>query len=460
MGKFTKIICSFTLFCAVVFTTGMASATCRGPITLNNEKNGGTGIITAYVNDSNYNLYSDSGCYNKLSEPTKANASFLGYYHVSDNYIGYTSCTQTDFKWVSNSGPCPIAGTYYARFDCNTGYGLNNDSQCTANCANITVYVAGTNYDDFSDGHEEYVLSKWYDQDTLYDGWYCEQPMGNQPLNVGTKPNATFIGFYDTSHPDEKCMELNANGTFKNWLTPVHSGLGCQFTGSTSSSGLVAYYQCTNGDIVPYDEDCPACLKITLDLNDGSGNKNYIYKLSDNDIDRFSDSNCKNQITKAPVPENENFQGYYTADGKALCIAKSGTWKTIKTCTPTTDTTLYAQYSGVTCAAGTYLPRDATTCNTCRVGFYCVGGTFQQDPNNDQGLKSCDNGEYNPKTGSTSKDACIKCPNTYQGQNISANSRTYAQSILDCFFSPGDKTFSDETGTYKFKSGMSCPYVQ
>ena len=44
------------------------------------------------------------------------------------------------------------------------------------------------------------------------------------------------------------------------------------------------------------------------------------------------------------------------------------------------------ELAGYTCASGTYLPKNTTTCAACPNGYTCGGGTYSLDVNNDQGI--------------------------------------------------------------------------
>ncbi|MBQ2592470.1 MAG: hypothetical protein II567_04220, partial [Candidatus Riflebacteria bacterium] len=59
----------------------------------------------------------------------------------------------------------------------------------------------------------------------------------------------------------------------------------------------------------------------------------------------------------------------------------------------------------ITCAAGKYLPKNATSCATCPANNYCVGGTFNFNASSNQGITACPSGKKSSE-GSTSSSNC------------------------------------------------------
>ena len=60
----------------------------------------------------------------------------------------------------------------------------------------------------------------------------------------------------------------------------------------------------------------------------------------------------------------------------------------------------------ITCPAGTYLPKNKTSCATCLSKYYCVGGIFKKNTTKDQGLNPCPDGYKNSDAGSSKINQC------------------------------------------------------
>lgn len=58
------------------------------------------------------------------------------------------------------------------------------------------------------------------------------------------------------------------------------------------------------------------------------------------------------------------------------------------------------------CDPGYYLPAGATTCATCTAGNYCLGGGWEYDARQDQGLSPCPTGYGNGGTGLSAQNQC------------------------------------------------------
>ena len=60
----------------------------------------------------------------------------------------------------------------------------------------------------------------------------------------------------------------------------------------------------------------------------------------------------------------------------------------------------------IQCAAGTYVYKKSVTCTSCPIGSYCAGGTFSRDDSADQGITACDSATPYSMPGSSSSSDC------------------------------------------------------
>ena len=70
----------------------------------------------------------------------------------------------------------------------------------------------------------------------------------------------------------------------------------------------------------------------------------------------------------------------------------------------TIDGVLQCVPAGVNCPAGTYLPRNSTSCSTCPGNSYCSGGTYDAPESTDQGIVACAHGLKAPRGARSAKD--------------------------------------------------------
>ena len=88
---------------------------------------------------------------------------------------------------------------------------------------------------------------------------------------------------------------------------------------------------------------------------------------------------------------------------------------------PAGSTNAGACYASVTCPAGQYLPMGQLTCAPCTNGNYCLGGTFNSNVVADQGLTACDSATPMSPTGATSAAACSSGVNCAAGTYLPAD---------------------------------------
>lgn len=101
--------------------------------------------------------------------------------------------------------------------------------------------------------------------------------------------------------------------------------------------------------------------------------------------------------------------------------------------------------NSITCAAGTYLPANKTTCATCTASNYCIGGTFNKK-SVDQGISPCPDCYKNSAAGSKTKKECYA--------NVGVNK--YVKEKTKCPISCG--TGYEKKPAYKvyYESTSSC----
>lgn len=152
---------------------------------------------------------------------------------------------------------------------------------------------------------------------------------------------------------------------------------------------------------------------------------------------------CPGGIFQVPN-EKKLRQGVHDYEDVRAGSTWSSNWKIVPRTlyrSPSTDDGIYLCPSGTVansnhtkcqsgntyCAAGKYLPKNATTCSSCKDRYYCPGGSFPK-ASYDQGLKTCPSGQKpdalqkscikDTSTSSSSSNGSIKC---YAGQYLPAN---------------------------------------
>lgn len=180
----------------------------------------------------------------------------------------------------------------------------------------------------------------------------------------GTAPSASNNALYDSYFfPAANTCTLPTGYTFDGWLI---SG-----TNTKVSSSFKWTY---NENKTFTAQSVPNVYTVTYSCGEGSGNAPTTNTSATYDA---SFTPATNTCTKTG----------YTFDGWAI----SGTndiESTAFTWDYTEDKTLTAQWalSSYTCQSGKYLPANGTSCTNCASGYTCSGGTFNFDPDEDQGL--------------------------------------------------------------------------
>ena len=99
----------------------------------------------------------------------------------------------------------------------------------------------------------------------------------------------------------------------------------------------------------------------------------------------------------------------------------------------------------ITCQAGTYLPKNKTSCATCLSKYYCVGGIFKKNTTKDQGLTPCPGTYKDGGTGLKNVSSCaLKVKAGYQVPKAK-------QGAVKC-----SKTYHSTARTIKYGDIYNC----
>ena len=105
---------------------------------------------------------------------------------------------------------------------------------------------------------------------------------------------------------------------------------------------------------------------------------------------------------------------------------------------PTGATSASACSAGVNCAAGTYLPADASECVACPAGSWCGGGIFGFNANAAQGITQCDSETPESPANSTSANDCYTTITCAAGQYLPSGETTCADCTVGNYCAGGD----------------------
>ena len=197
---------------------------------------------------------------------------------------------------------------------------------------------------------------------------------------TGYKPNGQAL----VSVTDSVWVSHNGSGSGSLSNCTTYCASACALDTVKSSdfrAPLYGYIVCDQGTYLPGNTDTCTTCPTGYYCNGGA----FLESANDQGLS----SNCA--------------AGYYKSGNSCVaCGANSSTVDNNESSTCACDTgyttsngesTSTTGCSMLTCAAGTYLPANATTCASCPVGYYCTGGTVDVVNNSsDQGLTgSCAN---------------------------------------------------------------------
>ena len=174
---------------------------------------------------------------------------------------------------------------------------------------------------------------------------------------------------------------------------------------------------------VGFDEDndqgiekCPASRPLS-----------YYYSQSSDNCNAYVDCNAGTYFPAGTLDRSCKtcLSGYYCPHGTYQYNATSN--QGLTQCPGATPNSLpgatsqSACFSG-TCAAGTYLPKGATVCATCPVGYWCGGGNYTFSDQIDQGAVQCDSATPFSEAGSDESTDCSAQIACIMGTYLPANS--------------------------------------
>ncbi|MDE5615258.1 MAG: hypothetical protein K2I81_00280, partial [Alphaproteobacteria bacterium] len=330
-------------------STATSSYTCSAncnTVTLNATTNGGTANTTVYKRTGSTTWYSNNTCstsITSITKPTKSNATYAGHYNTSSN-SGGTQCV-TSAGALSTSTSCNVTGatTFYARYNCNTGYtasGTTIAGACAASCIAVTL----NNTQNGGTGGTT-TLYKRVGSTTIYSDSACSTAL---TLVKPTKTNATYAGHYNTTALSGGTQCVTSSGTWSSGFNP------------TSATTCYARYNCNTGwtaSGTTIAGTCGAtCNAITFNAtqNGGSGTATTLYKKSGSTT-WYSNNTCSTTITalsSRPTKTNATYAGHYNttaASGGTQCVTAAGALSTSTSCNVTGATTFYPQF---TCNTG------------------------------------------------------------------------------------------------------------
>lgn len=371
-------------------STGTSSYTCSAncnAVTLNATTNGGSANTTVYKRTGSTTWYSNNTCstsITSITKPTKTNATYAGHYNTSSN-SGGTQCV-TAAGALSTSTSCNVTGskTFYARYNCNTGYtasGTTIAGTCAANCIAVTL----NNTQNGGTGGTA-TLYKRVGSTTIYSDNTCSTAL---TLSKPTKTNATYAGHYNTTATSGGTQCVTSAGAWNSSFNP---------TGATT---CYARYNCNTGWTASGTTIAGACgatcnaITMNATQNGGSGTATTLYKKSGSTT-WYSNNTCSTTITtlsSRPTKTNAAYAGHYTttaASGGTQCVTAAGALSTSTLCNVTGATTFYPQF---TCNTGW------TNAGT-RIAGTCTATTNTITLNKNGGTGTC-GGQSSTTNGST-----------------------------------------------------------
>ncbi|MDL2295926.1 InlB B-repeat-containing protein, partial [Lachnospiraceae bacterium OttesenSCG-928-E19] len=343
--------------------------------------------------------------------PKWSNRSFIGYFDATTDGTQYYNadgtsaniwdkiedstlhaqwmdCPPCDARPGANCSMSVVNNTCTYKTSCEVGYGniVGNGTatpSCTPNTYTVTLSAPDATIPGTTSVTATYDLS---------------MPTVITPQ----RDYYTFVGYFDAESGGTQYY--NADGTSaREWDQLADTNLYAQWSQCTPCDATNAF--CTNiveDNICTYVTSCKTGYGNIQ--NDGEYNPSctpntYTVTLSAPGATTQGTASVTvifgSPMPTATMPQRTgwDFVGFFDAiTGGTQYYNSDGT--STRTWDVTGNKTLYAQWSqnSVTCPAGQYLKKDATTCTTCTSGNYCSGGTFNLGVASDQGITSCPSG--------------------------------------------------------------------
>ena len=268
------------------------------------------------------------------------------------------------------------------------------------------------------------------------DSSVCDNTLINLTVELnGGRLSNNVEGSYSKGSTIELGVPTKEGATFNKWVVTKGSG---EIEGNT----LKMHYT----DVTVYAL-YKSLATLTVDKNGGSSSQEFEENYPTGTIIELED------LTKTGYV----FTGWEVVNGNSILSGKRIT-------IGSTDTTIKGIFTlgSYTCSAGKYLKSGEASCSTCETGSYCPGGTYQYNPNEDQGISGCPGGIDSPAGSSLVTQCEITCEaGTYLKKGETSCSVCEAGS----YCTGGTYNYSENidqginkcsAGTYSTENASSC----
>ncbi len=280
--------------------------------------------------------------------------------------------------------------------------GITSKSGCVVDAlftSNFANWIERRGFSSSSATSYDKLIGKYYFE--VRSGYYLSDPTTKCLKDLGDSYMSTGVGYGSVNKCNAGYYCETGGVTYDGKVTcggtnnPATIGRSQCKTGYTSAAGATSASQCNTAKTwaVSFDGDINSDCFIGI-FNLEYGNANY-KDLQPIDCDEFFDGTDYYM----PLPSSKTgytFAGWFTGTNGTGIQLTDGTGKILDSVSTTdfgddgTTFTAYAKWNtnSIACAAGTYLPKNSSTCATCPAGNYCPGGTYASSTS-DQGLNAC-----------------------------------------------------------------------